>query len=363
MKTKSVAGSSIFPHYILSYVEASNAPRDTAYANVTARLYSTNPVRVAMDEFMTTVRGILRLEENEPVRKKRLRATDFKRTADIKENSLVQSDSISIESDQLSPPAPTENKFNELLGLSGNSTETTAETGDRELINYDPKISNLSSNSSQSLSDDEGIDIRISRARPSSYSPFSDEASSPKIPSLPIETSTYKERIKDPTPSATDRVKSTTFLPSLMMGGFYSGSESGSNDDEDVAEVNRRKNRMGQQARRQLWEKKFGNKANHLKRQSRDQSWDARKGAQGGDGRRQKDRGRRGDLTNSSPRRSRDEGGQYVSGANNEPVQARILAKAPKTVNGPLHPSWEAAKKAKAQKSSIAFSGKKKVFD
>lgn len=51
-----------------------------------------------------------------------------------------------------------------------------------------------------------------------------------------------------------------------------------------------------------------------------------------------------------------------ASGANSDPVRPRTEKK-PKATDGPLHPSWEAAKKAKEQKKSVVFEGKKTVFD
>ena len=54
----------------------------------------------------------------------------------------------------------------------------------------------------------------------------------------------------------------STFLPTLM-GGYWSGSESSASDIEDAAPV--KKNRPGQMARRAIWEKKYGEKANHVK--------------------------------------------------------------------------------------------------
>lgn len=152
---------------------------------------------------------------------------------------------------------------------------------------------------------------------------------------------------------------STTFLPSLMMGGYWSGSES---EPEEVEEAPKRKNRMGQQARRALWEKKYGASANHVKEQQkggkkgRDSGWDLRKGATG-DG----DNGRRkfGTGSNATAVVGEKKFGQSGAGKG---TQGRPSNKKPDD-NKPLHPSWEAARKAKEQKSTASFQGKKLVFD
>lgn len=149
----------------------------------------------------------------------------------------------------------------------------------------------------------------------------------------------------------------STFIPSLM-GGYWSGSESA--EEDDLTERKARKNRRGQQARRQLWEKKYGRKANHLSSKNRDQDWDSRNGARSSDDRGKRGRGRgRGYERGPVPNQRSNDGG-HGSGANSNPVVARVRAK---KEDGPLHPSWEAAKKAKEQKKNVAFQGKKVVFD
>jgi hypothetical protein len=144
---------------------------------------------------------------------------------------------------------------------------------------------------------------------------------------------------------------STTFLPSLMMGGYWSGSES---EPEEIDEAPRRKNRMGQQARRALWEKKYGAGANHVKEgkqksNGRDGGWDPRKGATDGDGARRRFGTGSNTMALGTDKRT---GSQRGPAAGKKPQDDK-----------PLHPSWEAARKAKEQKTMAAFQGKKVVFD
>ena len=50
-----------------------------------------------------------------------------------------------------------------------------------------------------------------------------------------------------------------------------------------------------------------------------------------------------------------------ATGANSDPVKLRKSKS--KEISGSLHPSWEAAKKAKEQKTTAPFQGKKVVFE
>ena len=143
------------------------------------------------------------------------------------------------------------------------------------------------------------------------------------------------------------QTKDSTFLPSLM-GGYWSGSESAEDIDDQP-----RKNRRGQRARRQIWEQKFGAKANHLKKKSKE-DWDPRRGAKGA-------------LT-GGPFEGK---GHWKGSANRQPGRATGANTTVQTMRpsksdvqeGKLHPSWEAAKRANAEKRKATFQGKKVVFD
>ena len=168
------------------------------------------------------------------------------------------------------------------------------------------------------------------------------------------------------TKSVPQSLTSTAFLPSLSMGGYYSGSESDIDDGFDHERgppiKQERKNRRGQRARQQIAEKKYGKEAKHLANQklnetkSRNDGWDARKGAVGG-GDRRRGKGVGGDRfggRNAAP-----------TGANGDAIgsRARTSKKEAKKADGPLHPSWEAAKKRKEEGGKIEFAGKKITFD
>ncbi|KAI7671650.1 hypothetical protein KC319_g5505 [Hortaea werneckii] len=155
-----------------------------------------------------------------------------------------------------------------------------------------------------------------------------------------------------PEPQKAPAPKKTTFIPSLTMGGYVSGSGSDPESDIDVAP---KKNRRGQRARQALWEKKFGQKAKHLQKTSRNAGWDPKRGATDGTERKP---GQKPGMVNPAKRQldrehtfaNRRDGGH--------------ASKKHKDDQGPIHPSWEAAKKAKEKKEGgAAFAGKKITFD
>jgi len=140
------------------------------------------------------------------------------------------------------------------------------------------------------------------------------------------------------------------------MGGYWSGSESEAEDFEDGPP---KKNRRGQRARQAIAEKKFGKSAKHLQNQDkagkndRNAGWDAKRGATDRTG----PRGVRG-----APRGGRFERPGQDRGVRND--AAEPPKKKHRDDQGSLHPSWEAAKKAKeAKKVTAAFEGKKISFD
>ena len=154
--------------------------------------------------------------------------------------------------------------------------------------------------------------------------------------------------------SKTTKLKPTdsTFLPTLM-GGYISGSESAS--DIDMAPP--RKNRRGQRARQAIWEKKYKETAKHLANQaakSRDSGWDLKRGAVDGDSGKPWKRGIRNPLD-----RSKGSEAGAVDAPPKKPSAPRV-----KDDSGPLHPSWEAKKLAKAKEQLTApYQGKKITFD
>ncbi|PUU72707.1 BUD22-domain-containing protein, partial [Tuber borchii] len=126
----------------------------------------------------------------------------------------------------------------------------------------------------------------------------------------------------------TQKLGTSTFLPTLLTGYISDSCSSTSSTTppkhkKGPPEKKQRKNRMGQQARRALWEKKYGQNAAHLKQEAQ-----------------RKER---------KVEKEKKKEGQ---------------------TEGKLHPSWEAARKAREGKMVVVqevlksgSGGKKIVFD
>ena len=274
----------------------------------------------------------------------------------------IQENAKDKEVDKNNVPRPLESPVINTKGSSSSendhnrdlSIDRNAEDG----VGYRQYDSRLADTSSEDGSQDELNTSCVETQKQSTHHTDIDFSPSPPLSLSPSQSSRSSplpdwgaERIK------TANARSAMFLPSLM-GGYWSGSEPG-DDVEDAGAIKPKKNRMGQQARRQLWEKKFGQRAKHLKSAGRNQGWDSRRGAQGSDERRKRtrggDKGRGNSRSQDSCRNSEAVGG---SGPNVDAVKQNL-----KPQDVPLHPSWEAAKKAKAQKQTAPFQGKKTTFD
>jgi hypothetical protein len=143
------------------------------------------------------------------------------------------------------------------------------------------------------------------------------------------------------------------FLPTLLSG-YVSGGDSDPDADyyknrgkKGRQEKPERKNRMGQQARRALWEKKYGRGANHVQKEEQKK--------------REKQHAR---TERAGTRGSRCGNGPSRTGDGND----RIGRPPFKKDEGPLHPSWEAARKAKEKQAQMAAAmfkpqGKRITFD
>jgi hypothetical protein len=162
---------------------------------------------------------------------------------------------------------------------------------------------------------------------------------------------------EQPRPDRTSKAGETSFLPSLSMGGYFSGPDDDSEDEEESTQPKKqRKNRRGQRARQQLAELKYGRNAKHLEKQtkSRDAGWDVRKGAVG-------TRGAADKTSKRSPRESRLDRPTRMTGSKTSSTSKKLS----RDDSGPLHPSWEAAKlrKERAAGQKVKFEGKKVTFD
>lgn len=383
LKSKSVSTAPNLPAWIAKKVKRAPSNPDTANANVSARLFNSNPVRMALETILGSVYGVLDLPADDvPRRKKRLRAADYKaKPQDEGPETQKQGQTTRSQDQEHSPEQKLHQQF---LLKSASIGQDHVGSGDEseEYGIYNARLANSSDAESESdeaaLSDDDtqgethGVSVENAllskHARSNSLSP-----SASPTPSISLSSSISSPIPHTAVPEKT--TKSTTFLPTLN-GGYWSGSEdsnAGEVDDHDPSARKQRKNRRGQQERRAIWEKKFGARARHVQnreidaaRPARDKGWDPKRGATEGN-----HRGGRGGRTGMKGGGRNKGGGTVRSGANSDPVNEfkkrgiNVKPNLKGKAEAPLHPSWEAKKKAKEKTANnvVAFQGKKVVFE
>ncbi|MCJ1427266.1 hypothetical protein MMC29_005169 [Sticta canariensis] len=392
LKSKPIVSTAAFPSYVLAKVKTAAQPQDIAHANVQARLFNSSVVKVAMTNIMDSIRVALGIGNEEKAgKKRRMRAADY-----APENKPIKQAPLK----QLGPgkilATEEEDKYDRrtqspMESLHAEPDVACSENESIKLAVYGARLAESEDESAQELYSQES-----STEHKPEHCTFRDPSPSPSR-----STSSSSSVLDSPKPRKipTTTPRSTIFLPSLAMGGYISDPDSDFAVSDPFslagnATPKRRKNRRGQQERRQIWEKKYGGNANHLKGQAQqqqrkhDQGWDSQKGATGVGG---NDRGKRGkgrgrgrvvdavsgssDLTARARAAGKGRVGPIRSGANSDPVQARrggnkghdASAKGNQTraaaaAYTPLHPSWEAAKRKKEANKNVAFQGKKVVF-
>ncbi|KAM5462588.1 hypothetical protein MauCBS54593_007944 [Microsporum audouinii] len=331
IKTKRITESPAFIHLKLAErILKDEGKMSDAEANVTARLFNSNPVKKVIPGLMDDIRDILGLSGNQPLKKDT--AKDKKRYTARTDEDIHTSDDE---------------------GTDGES-DKAQEGEEMDLSRFDGLVASDSEENESSHGDDDKVKPATGK-----YNPMDDMSLSPTPSTASDDSDAIATKTSKPKQKST---ASTTFLPTLM-GGYWSGSESEpENDDTSALPV--RKNRMGQQARRKLWEKKYGNNAKHIQKQAkeqaqsknRDSGWDIRRGA-----------------TSQEDTRGKYGRNKIRGGKRKEPVpphapQERAVKPPPPKAkpsndDKPLHPSWQAAIKRKESKTQAPFQGKKVVFD
>ena len=322
-----------------------------------SRLIGSNPVKEVLPGIVDNVREALGLEKPEITSTKlapERKHGEKKHNTPLARNAAVSNGSHSRE--------VSDDSVWEGFSDDDHASLGSSETGSEGLFEeYDNLVASSGSDADPDLHEQ----VRISGTGPTHeklvYSKDVDMSLSPSDPDDSSSSSMPDTNLKG---KGHKRPSNTTFLPSLM-GGYWSGSDEGG--VEATESVKPKKNRMGQQARRIKWERKFGDNANHVKKQARDNGWDPRRGATDRSEKKSRGRGRndrphrRGILEKDPNRRERREQNAKATGANSDPVKLRKSKS--KEISGSLHPSWEAAKKAKEQKTTAPFQGKKVVFE
>ena len=314
-----------------------------------ARLFKSTPVKNVVPNILAEIKKLLGLQDL-PVGKQS--KSGAKSDAPSKEKSekrvpgakeKPESGSDVEEDEQKDSRSRTE------LSVSGDEG-----SGSEDFSKFDTRLAPGSGSEDESDLDE---DMSDADNRALAADDISDSVSRSPSPAFSAENSPPPKKTKAGKASSAP-VQSTTFLPSLMMGGYWSGSEEAT-DDEAAAGPPKRKNRMGQQARRALWEKKYGAKANHIQeeqkkqKRNRDSGWDTRRGATGANA---------GALGRGGNRLGRGKSGAD-SGPGSHSTGLQNQAKGPPKDSGPLHPSWEAKRRQKEQATTATFQGKKVVFD
>ncbi|PYH44157.1 BUD22 family protein [Aspergillus saccharolyticus JOP 1030-1] len=367
LKTKRIAESATFQEFQehMGSKLSAEGPQSNFEANVTARLYKSTPVKNVFPGIMDGIRSLLKIDEKKPAadkkgssnnekadqRAKKGEKPDPKRVAEEVSGSESESrqgrSRPQLDDGDVSMDDAESVDYAQYDGLLASGSEDE----DGEDV-HETRRQMLGDRGDEDEDGDEenDFDERMLQRRPPSDISVS-RSPSPEVDEEEESDAPPSKKAKPAQKGSAKPATSTTFLPSLMMGGYWSGSESEA-EDIDAAEPPKRKNRMGQQARRALWEKKYGAGANHVKQQQqkakkgRDNGWDPRKGATDGN------RVPIGKSGQGARGRPQHDGGRPQRGPAKKPQDDK-----------PLHPSWEAAKKAKEQKATAAFAGKKVVFD
>jgi BUD22 len=405
LKSKRVVESGLLPDYVKVEGKGDWSEEELlAVSNVTARMYNTKFVKESMADIFSSIYGILGIPQPGASPQARKNTAEDSHTnsngrleasseADSTINGSARAQSGDDEPRGESPAwegfnsgsgpdldsgeAEYFSRYDGLVaGSSDNESSEAIHSSDE--INRPPTALQLRSNSRKAIS----VSSDLEESRSHFVSPQR-KKTKPTNNTAKQESQTISKQTSTPT---------STFLPTLM-GGYWSGSEdlTDVNDDDDITrgDAAPRKNRRGQQARRAIWEKKFGAKANHLKANGpakvSDRDWDPRRGARtsaemaalkegkgrghGIGGRKGGVRGRgrggtkaghvRGTGENAiavKPRAGRGQGERGGEGKKKDADNARRAAQ-------PLHPSWEAARKAKEAKVTAPFQGKKVVFE
>ncbi|KAI9702835.1 MAG: hypothetical protein M1836_008049 [Candelina mexicana] len=336
LRSKIISSSNLLADRRVPDARAPSNTQDLATMNVTARLFNSKPVKEIMKEVVNSIYNAIGVKKTIWVSKGHVR------TASLESERGEDRDSNFT-------PVPDRGTGDEKPPTSlGNGTSILAVspfTQDDDCMSVNSKDSNDHARLKSRIVDSSDIGSGLKDAltpSPHAYKSTYDHSKDLSLSPSPSSSASTPPPSKAYSRGTNVPAKGSTFIPSLMMGGYWSGSES-AEEDTGTVDVAPRKNRRGQQARRAIWEKKYGNNAKHLKDQSRDQGWNPRSGA-----------------IRDTRRQPRLKGLQ-ASGAHSDPIKPRPGAQ--NGVEKALHPSWIAAKKAKEKKQSAPFQGTKVVFD
>lgn len=347
---------------------------DPAVLNVIARLCKSNPVREVLPGILNDVETALGVSSKAGPKKTAAGKNESRKASKVETSDVSQSDDeqVIIDPRTRNGPADSESEEDDFAGFSDGDLASD-DDDDEAFAAFDSCLASSSDSDDEDGPPRSAFDVRALLQAHGSEDEANDSESDISDSPQPKKGTSRKQSTKEPSispspsaspsPPPTIKPNASAFLPSLTMGGYISGSESAEDVDEPV-----KKNRRGQRARQAIWEKKFGKEAKHVKdggkdggKRGRNEGWDAKRGAteggRGGRGGRFGRGGRGGGMSSG-----REAAG---SGANGVAVGKSKAGEKHRDDDGPLHPSWIAAKKRKEEKDKMAmpFQGKKITFD
>ncbi|EME49697.1 hypothetical protein DOTSEDRAFT_68463 [Dothistroma septosporum NZE10] len=323
---------------------------DTASLNVNARLCNSNPVKEAFPTAIAAVKREFGIKEDSkaPAKKRRARAKDY-------ENSnRGRSVSVDCEGDGgLRVASLLRLRAQDISEDETGAHDSSEDSGD-DLGQYRGRLGSSDDEDLDGVSDIADLERRLMAEGISQKTGTSKAGNYGHGATVSLSEVSDDESEVEQRPKKAVAPKKSSFIPSLTMGGYISGSGSDLESDVDVAP---KKNRRGQRARQKIWEQKYGSRATHLQNEQRKQGWDPKRGAV------DSDRGGRFGKNKGNGANSMALGkDRRVAGQSDSIAEAK--QKPRKDDSGPLHPSWEAAKRAKEKKAApVAFQGKKISFD
>lgn len=323
-------------------------PKDTAANNALARLFNSKVAKETVKAFLSGLRFSLGLETWSS---KNLE----NRSEELRQRALFNS------------PNSNEENFQQHLGREERRSRNSLGAKRNDLGDFGGQPATSSESPAQQ------VETRPNRLQ-NRYSRPLRRSPSPSTYSRPESQVATQENFQT---QVDERSGSSAFIPALTVGGYWSGSESGLEEEDPIdANIGLRRNRRGQRARQRIWEKKFGRKARHLQHQGgqaggttnrklgeierdyRDIGWNVQKGAQQEISKNPK----------YKPGWERTSGGDIEDSTSIKHARQMEKNKSrhdSSKDHGCLHPSWAAARQAKEQKNLgiESYAGNKVVFD
>ncbi|KAK3080467.1 hypothetical protein LTS18_001138, partial [Coniosporium uncinatum] len=238
LKNKAIAESPALPQSIKT---PSKPATDPATANVTARLYNANPVKEAMAAHLQDLRAVMGIEGMKDVAKKAkteraggAKAPALRRTSEDEEDGSVSE--LDSGAEAMVRAKQASRRLSDALGEpkgSGSESEGYEEYDARVATSSEEESDEEITDQAETMNEDAKPPTKGHvEYRPSSLSPPPEDESDDN-PIEPASASPKPAAKKFKAKPAAPAPRTSTFLPSLTMGGYWSGSGS---EPEDVTD-------------------------------------------------------------------------------------------------------------------------------